>query len=424
VAALERWGLRALCAGAVLAVAGCGTGTHGAAGPVVVRAKPGRAAPVTAAERRAVADGTTAFGLDLFHRLDRSGNVAVSPSSLAELLGMVRPGARGRTAAELASVLHSPLTADRYAAAGGDLGRAETARAGQDKAVLRISDALWTQTGFKVRRPYLRTLATAYGTGVYQADFARRPEKARGQVNALVERQTDGAVRGLFPPGSMDRATRLVLTDAVYLKASWEQPFDPGRTGDAPFHGLGGSTSTVRMMEHEGTYRYASGDGWRAVELPYQGGHLAMDVLLPRSGGLAGFASSLTPARLGAVLGAMKPSAMTVDLPRFTFDSRPAVTGPLKRMGLGDLFSRDRADLSGIPASAREKLSVSGVVHKVHVAVDESGTTAAAGSGGGMVAGAAAPPALRMVMDRPFVFLVRDTVSGRPLFLGQVTAPR
>jgi serpin B len=175
-------------------------------------------------------------------------------------------------------------------------------------------------------------------------------------------------------------------------------------------------------MENEGSYRYASRPGWQAVELPYKGGHLAMDVVVPAQGRFAALTRSLTPELLNSVLGAMRPTPMTLDLPRFAFDSRPAVTDVLKKQ-MRSAFDPATADFSGIPASPSEKLFLSTVEHEVQVAVDESGTTAAAGSGGGMTAGATPAPAMHLRVDRPFVFVIRDTSSGRPLFLGQVTAP-
>ncbi|MGW7008056.1 serpin family protein, partial [Streptomyces sp. NPDC054933] len=383
---------------------------------------------VSAADRQAAAASTSAFGLDLYRALATTapgpeGNLMVSPSSMENALGMLLPGARGRTGTELSGVLHNTLSTDRFTAALGALGRDEQAQADTDHTRLREADAVWTQKDFGVQRSYLQSLSDAFDTGVHVADFRTDPDGARRTVNDLVNRQTDGQIKDLFPSGAIDNSTRLVLTDAVTFRAKWQQSFTAADTADEPFHRLDGSTSDVRMMNHTGQYGYAEGSGWQAVELPYQGGHLAMDVLLPTSGGLPGFVSSLTPERLSQILGGLHDTGLRVALPRFTFDSQQTLNRTLARLGMPTAFDGGQADFGGIPTDPAARIHVQSVVQKAHVAVDEDGTTAAAGSGVAMGATATPVPRMAFRADRPFVFLIRDPHSGHTLFVGQVTDP-
>ncbi|MFF3069047.1 serpin family protein [Kitasatospora sp. NPDC057936] len=411
-------------------VAGCGsTGAATPAAPPVLRVSASGTGPaVDPAQVTATAAGTGALGLDLLHALtatpDGAGrNVVLSPSGLATLLAMLVPGARGTTADELTKALHTSLTPQQYALATGALDRPVQ---GGDDVTLRRSDDLWTQQGYPVQPDYLQTLADAFDTGVHPADFRKDPEGARKAVNAAVEKATDGRIKDLFAQGQVTAQTRLVLTDALYLKAKWASPFKPAHTADRPFHKLDGSAPNVSTMAQSGSLKYAEGSGgivgepWQAVELPYAGGGLAMDVIVPAQGGFAAFTKGLDQAQLDRILGGLAARPVDLELPRFHFDTSNELTPALRALGVSTAFG-DKADFGGI---SKEPLAVGPVVQKATIEVDEEGTVAAAGSGAGM-AGAAAPamhPA-ELHVDRPFLFLIRDTAGGGPLFLGQVTDP-
>ncbi|MGW2251897.1 serpin family protein [Kitasatospora sp. NPDC001660] len=411
-------------------VAGCGsTGATTPAAPAVIRVSaPATRPAVDPAQVAATAAGTNAFGLDLLHTLtatpDGAGrNLVLSPSGLATLLAMLLPGARGTTADELAKALHTGLTPQQYALATGALDR--PAPAG-DQVTLRQSDDLWAQQGYPVQPDYLQTLAAAFDTGVHPANFAKDPENARKAVNAAVEKATDGRIKELFARGQITGETRMVLTDALYLKAKWASPFKSEHTADRPFHKLDGSTPTVSTMGQSGSFKYAEGSGgivgepWQAVELPYADGGLAMDLIVPAQGGFAAFTKGLDQAQLDRILGGLAERPVDLQLPRFRFDTSNELTPALRALGVNAAF--DKTEFGGITT---EPLRVGTVVQKADIEVDEDGTVAAAGSGAGM-AGAAAPAAhpAQLHIDRPFLFLIRDTAGGRPLFLGQVTDPQ
>lgn len=410
-------------------VSGCAS-TGGAAATGELRASAPVSRPaVDPAAVAATAKATDAFGLDLLHALtappDAAGhNLVVSPSGLSTVLAMLLPGARGATAEELAKALHTDLDPKQYALATGALNRPVPAT---DGLTLRQSDQVWTQQGFPVEPDYLAALATAFDAGVHTTDFKKDPDGSRRAVNAAVEKATEGRIKDLFAAGAINGDTRLVLTDALYLKAKWASAFKPGQTADRPFHKLDGSAPAVPSMGQTGEFKYADGSGgivgepWQAVELPYQGGNLAMDLIVPAQGGFAAFTKGLDQPQLDRILGALAERPVDLQLPRFRFDTSNELSPALRSLGVHSAF--DHADLGGI---AKDPLAVSTVVQKATVQVDEEGTVAAAGSGVGV--GVAAAPApdkpVRLHIDRPFLFLIRDTATGRPLFLGQVADPQ
>ncbi|SOB83577.1 serpin family protein [Streptomyces sp. 1331.2] len=422
----------ALLLAAVLAaplLSGCGS-TGAGAGAEVRASAPASRPAVDPAQVAATAKATAAFGLDLLHVLtakpdDAGRNLVVSPTGLATVLAMVLPGARGATADELAKALHTELDPKQYALA---VGASDQQAKNGDQVTLRQSDQVWTQQGFPVEPDYLATLAADFDAGVHTTDFKKDPEGSRKAVNAAVEKATEGRIKDLFAPKAINPDTRLVLTDALYLKAKWASEFKPSHTEDRPFHKLDGTAANVSTMSRTGEFKYADGSGgilgepWQAIELPYAGGNLAMDLIVPAQGGFAAFTKELDQPELDRILGALAEQPVDLQLPRFHFDTSDELTPALRSLGVHSAF--DNADLSGIAKD--QPLAVSTVVQKATVQVDEEGTVAAAGSGVGIgVAAAPAPQqAAQLHIDRPFLFLIRDTSGGRPLFLGQVVDPQ
>lgn len=440
---VRRAGRSAVLAVLAAVLAGCGStadSTAGGPGSAVLRVTAPSATPTPAAgDLTATAAGTDAFGLDLYHALAAphgDQNLVLSPSGLATALAMLLPGSGGATAQELAKVLHTGLTPEQYALAMGALDRAAQPAAAvagtrDPVLVLKQSDTVWTQQGYPVRQDYLRVLAEAFDAGLRTTDFAKDPDGARKAVNALVEQQTNGQIKDLFGPGTVNASTGLVLTDALYLKATWQTPFPHSATSDQPFHRLDGSTPQVSTMARTTALRYAQGSGgitgqpWQAVELPYLGGNLAMDLLVPAQGGFDAFRKSLDQTQLDRVLGELTDTQVDLTLPRFSFEASNDLSPALTGLGLHSAFGPG-ADLTGIlDPGAKQHLQVQAVVQKARISVDEDGTTAAAASGVVTGTSAVAPPreSAQLHIDRPFLFLIRDTHTGQPLFLGQVTDP-
>lgn len=388
-------------------------------------AEPG--AGTLSADLQALVDAWAGFAVDLYKRLvagerPAAENLVVSPSSVATVLAMVLPGARGATADEIALALHSQLDPERVAAAAGALDRALIEQARGDELDLRISNAVWTQDGLALRLDFERALVEAFRAGLRQVDFQASPEAARRAINQLVSEQTAGKIPQLFDPGAIPPDCRLVLTNAIYLEARWLQAFDPDQTRPERFHPPGGDGIEVDMLHRQASFGYGEGDGWRAVELPYRGGRLVMDVIVPDEGGFDRFRTGLEAEGLRGLLGSLATREVRLALPKFTFDSDLDLGGPLQALGMRTAFT-DSADFSGI--TEQLALRVDRVVQRAHVEVDERGTTAAAATGMTMrlVSMVMPKPPVELRVDRPFVFAVRDRMTGALLFIGQVTDP-
>ena len=381
---------------------------------------PDEAALMSAA--RVSATAADAFGADLYQRLALDGaNTVFSPFSVASALWMAWCGARGQTAAELARALHLNGSADMAA----DGLRSLSALLGDAAGFVtfRAPNTVWVQSGLPVRPEFTARLSDA-GALFADADFAHAPELARDKINRVIAEQTEGKITGLLPRASIGPLTRLVLANAVYLKAPWANPFPAGQTSDAPFYpdGPDGPGLTVPMMRGTAARAYLRGDGYQAVLLPYAGGSLAMAVILP-DGPLAALRPAIAARGLGGVLAGTDRHQVTLVMPRFRVEASFGLIPALRQLGVDEAFG-DGADFSGITGA--ERLRIGTVVHKAYIDVDEQGTEAAAATAVGMTALAAfrPPPPVTMVVDRPFLFAIVHTATGLPLFLGQLSRPR
>lgn len=426
--------IRTLLAAALPAelLAGCASGLPVTGGPgstgTFVQAADAEPIAVTDAQLAQAERGSEAFGLALLQKLGADGKSMVySPQTLVDLLGMLLPGAQGETRTALLKALGVTGTAaDSAAAAFGKVDATGRADANQGSNTLDEASDLWAANGLKPTKQYLDALYGAFRTGVHQADFRHDPDGAQNAINNLVAQETHGYIRQLFPKGSIKASTVMVLTDAVYLNASWENAFDPEKTSDEDFYPATGAARQTPMMDDGGMYSYAAGDGWQMVELPYKGGKLAMDVLLPSKGTegadtLAALRDGLTVDSLDAMLKALTPQRVEVQLPKFTTDSTASsLMQDLSALGLGGLFQH--AELSGM-FEGGDQAYISQVVEKAHIQVGEKGTVAAAAAGAAVGTAAVAPAPIAFTADHPFLYLVRDLSTGQLLFAGQLTAP-
>jgi serpin B len=363
-------------------------------------------------------DDTTRFAFDVYRRLSATGeNVAFSPWSVVSALSMTYAGARGATREAFEDTLHLSLPADRYHRAMNTVDRALDARA-RGGLRLRSEGQIFTQLDMPIVPSFLELLAAEYGAGVRQLDFAFDPEPARRAINEWISSSTEGLVPELLAEGTIDRDTRLALVNTLYLAAPWSTPFDPNRTAPADFRLSDGSTARVTMMAGEDLkVAYGVVDGVEIIELPYRGEELAMILLVPPIGALDDLEAGLDGARLRALAAAATPGTADVKLPRFEARTQARLDEALRALGLGIAFTGE-ADFGGITTA--EALAITAVAHEAVVKVDEAGTEAGAATA--VIIGRVSIPDY-LVVDRPFVFAIRDRPTGAVLFVGRILRP-
>ena len=415
------------------ALIGCGDDL-----PDEVRSDRPRAAPsATSDDLAGLVGGNGAFAFDLYRTLGETsdGNLFFSPYSISMALAMTYAGARGETESQMADTLRFLLSRDRLHPAFNALdvqlaSRGEGARGKGDEGFrLNIVNAVWGQEGHGFLGEFLDVLAASYGAGVRPADFVGSPEESRTAINDWVAARTEDRIEDLIPPDVIDSLTRMVLTNAVYFNAGWQYPFEERRTRAAPFHLLDGSIVEAPMMRTAEELGYASGDGYQAVDLPYDGRELSMTILLPDMGRFGEFEDRLDAALVGRIVGELSGSFVDLEMPKFELESQFRLAETMKAMGMANAFDAATAEFPGMDgksclAGDDGCLYIKDVIHKAFVSVDEEGTEAAAATGVVMQTESAPPREVSVTVDRPFVFLIRDRATDTILFLGRVEDPR
>jgi len=382
---------------------------------------------VSADEIHAVTTANNAFALDLYQSLgSQDGNLIYSPFSISLALAMTYAGARGETEAQMAQTLHFLPQNELHPALNAldlELAKRGEAQSEDDTPLqLNIANAIWAEQTLTLLQEYLDVIAQNYGAGIQLADFAGQPEAIRQDINNWVSTKTNDKIKDLLPRGILTPDTAMVLVNAIYFKADWIYQFDPSETHEAPFHLLDGSDVQVEMMSQSlFGIPYAQGNGYQAIELPYQGEAAVMDIIVPDEGKFNEFESALDTQKLNEILGGMQPGgAIEIGLPKFDFTSDFALRDHLIAMGMPDAFD-GRADFSGM--TGEKHLFIDAVLHKAFVAVDEKGTEAAAATAVIMKETAALQPDVSLIIDQPFIFVIRDLPSGQILFIGRVLNP-
>lgn len=365
-------------------------------------------------EPRALSEANARLAWDL-HRAaaGADGNAFTSPLGIGVAMGMASQGARGQTLADLRRVLRQSLPEDRQHAATGELARSLVRHAEGAGQELAIANAL-ALVGRDLDAGYRDAVARDYAAEIFPGDVH--------VVNRWVKDRTRGMIPKLvdqLPP-----ETVAVILNAIYFKGAWARAFSPEATSTREFRLASGGIRKVPLMRQEGRLPYAEVGGFRRLTLAYQGGNLAMDLLLPAEGKTLGQAEAGLTADAFAELVAAPAREVqaSVVLPRFRLATEYLLKGAFARLGLTSPFSRTSADFTGM-GGAKGDVWVDEVIHKAVVEVDEAGTKAAAVTGLVMRTTAFVPEDGPVVFhcDQPFLFVIRS--GPTVLFLGRVSDP-
>ncbi|KAM3351615.1 hypothetical protein ACQJBY_023518 [Aegilops geniculata] len=363
-------------------------------------------------------------------------NLAVSPLSIHAALALLGAGARGATLDQLVAFL-GPAGGPAHAALASHVAlRLLSDSPGDDGGPsVRFANGVWVDAAMRLKVGYAAVVSQHYRAQALPASFKDMPQEARTQINQWFESATAGRIKDLLPEGSVNGATLAVLGNALYFKGAWCRKFDPRITLDDTFHlPAGGSVRAPFMSSSDRQQHVACRSGYKVLKLPYARGrerrHFSMYIYLPDDrDGLQGLLHRLgsAPALLesSTTLTAQVPVGV-FKVPRFTVSCKTNATELLQDLGLRLPFAPLAADFSEMLDSAAP-LVVSAVFHHSFVEVNEEGTEAAAATAVVASFGAAAArtpvQVVDFVADHPFMFLIKEELSGVVVFAGQVVNP-
>ncbi|ANY18557.1 Serpin (serine protease inhibitor) [Tsuneonella dongtanensis] len=366
--------------------------------------------------------------LAVYDRLVRAAaadaNVVYSPTSVSQALGLVHLGAGGTTKEQIERFLAIAPgeTGDRALAA-----RAASLREGERGVKVEIANALFLSRDWSFQPAFLDATRTIYGASAERVDFMNDPAGAAAVINAWADDKTDGMIRNVVTPDTIQREAAAYLANATFFEGDWSARFKGAET--KPFLFGDGTQRPFHMMKNEGEFASVSVGNWRALRMTYgfEQRRFAFDVMMPE----ARVADVPAPAlgqidAMASALDKATPAPVRVWLPRFEADMRADLIPPLKALGLTLPFDRDRADLTPMAEPGQRPLHIGEAFQVAKLQVYESGTRAAAVTMMVAMPTSAPPPfeGPEFTVDRPFLFAIRDLRTGEVLFFGRIAAPQ
>ncbi|XP_053286047.1 leukocyte elastase inhibitor [Pleuronectes platessa] len=369
--------------------------------------------------------------VQLFRTLSRanpSGNLFVSPLSIRSALAMVYLGARGNTADQMEKALSFSSDEAVHAKFKKLI---EDIHSPSVSYILKIANRLYGEQTAMFLPRFLEAMCKYFHSDLKTVDFLCAVEASRKEINTWVEQQTENKIKDLLKPGIVSAGTRLVLVNAIYLKANWKNRFYKANTKEMPFKVSQTECKPVQMMIQieKLPYNYIPEYSLQILELPFEKEELSMFILLPEqstdcSDPLLKLEMELTLEMLNEWTDRKNmdvQSDIHVHLPKFKLEEDYDLKEPLSELGMTDVFCPSKADLSGMNGEAG--LFLSTVIHKAFMEVNEEGTEAA---------GATAAIGLDRCMlrvkpftaDHPFLFFIRHNQTGAIFFLGRYASPQ
>lgn len=348
----------------------------------------------------------TGFALSFFKNVnaivEKGENVVVSPYSAGVALSMLAEGAEGKTRAEFDNALNGCIFKAE------DLGN-------NDTITVKSSNSVWVDNDFSIRNSYVNLLEKDFDAFIDALSFAD-PATVKA-INDWCAENTNGKIDEIID--RLDPSAVMVLVNALYFNAPWEDEFSPSLTKEADFHGVT-KNSKVQMMNRSARMNYAEYYGCQMVELPYAGGRYSMIVILPPAGMDADAMMQYVGESIyDMAMGMFQPRQVRFKMPKAKIETSLILNQALKNMGIKSAFTT-AADFKGIAAMG--PLVLDQVKQKCYIDISEKGTEAAAVTSAQIRLTSARPEAepVEMTVDRPYLFIITDKTNGNILFAGKI----
>ena len=369
---------------------------------------------------QAVISASNAFGFALLRELDRTradSNIFMSPLSASMALGMAMNGAAGQTFDEMRSALGF---GSRTSAEINQSYRSliDLLRGLDPKVDFRIANSIWYRTGFPFESAFLDESQQFFDAKVAGLDFSAA--SAPSTINSWVNQSTNGKIDAIID-GPIDADVVMYLINAIYFNGSWATRFEKDLTRSEPFNTVDGTTAPIMMMRRIGDVRVAQTADAQVIDVAYGGDAYALTILLPRSGKpIRDVVAALSAESWQAAVANITGTSAELQMPKFTMKWAAQLNDPLEALGMRRAFVPGGADFTRMSRARGTDLYISDVKQKSFVDVHEEGTEAAAVTSV-EIRVTSAPAAIRV--DRPFVFAIRERLSGTILFLGKIVRP-
>ncbi len=360
------------------------------------------------------------------HLYNEEKNIFFSPFSISSAFGMLYLGARNQTADEMKEVLgysFGHLSNDEVNQQFGTVLR-QISDVDSNKYELNVANKLVAQQNFHILESYKESLKKFFSTTIETADFVHNSIAATDAINDWVKTETHDKIPKLLSQ-PLDSSTRLVLLNAVYFKGIFTTMFLKNETEEEIFLNKGVNEVKKEMMKRNGKFNFTEIESLNSklLEIPYSGDDLSLYIVLPNE--KQGFNQLKNNLKDFTVIENsirnLRTSEVHVTIPKFKIEAEYELKEQLSQLGMRQVFNPKEADLSGI--DGKRDLSVSKVIHKAVVEVNEEGSEATAATAIVLLGDPLDPKEPKVhefKADHPFMFFIRDNRNGMVLFVGQI----
>ncbi|KAH1065655.1 hypothetical protein J1N35_030642 [Gossypium stocksii] len=361
----------------------------------------------------------------------KGSNLVFSPLSIHVVLSLIAAGAKGPTLDQLLSFLKSKSN-DQLSSFSSELVSvvfADGSPAGGPR--LSFANGVWLDQSLPLKPSFKQVVDNVYKAASKLVDFQNKAVQVAGEVNMWAEKETNGLIKEVLPPGSVDASTRLIFANALYFKGAWNEAFDASKTKDHDFHLINGSSVKVPFMTSKKKQTVSAYDGFKVLGLPYKQGNdkrrFSMYFFLPDAkDGLPALVEKVSSESgfLERYLPHQPVEVGEFRIPRFKISFGLKASEVLKRLGLVLPFSGEGGLTEMVDSPQGRDLYVSNIFHKSFIEVNEEGTEAAAATSAVIaLRSLRIPQTIDFVADHPFLFLIRENATGVVLFSGHVLNP-
>lgn len=359
------------------------------------------------------------FSFNLYKQLSsKDNNMFFSPLSTYLAISMAYEGSKGETKKEFQKVFYlSEETRDDnfIKIINGENFKSDSS--------FILSNALWAQKQFSIENKYKNDVQRKYSAQVYSINFLKK-DSAAAKINNWVLKSTNGLIKNMIDPGSIDSRTKIVITSSVYFDGKWKEKFDKNQTKKDKFYTSSTVITPTYFMNKTEFLNYYENNQLQFVSIPYKNSQLSFCIILPSANNsLGAIEQQLKPAFLDTMMNNMRYSKVKISIPKFKMEADYSLKKSLNRIGLRLAFTK-KADFSGI--SKKGELLINSIKHKAYIDVNEEKTKAAATSIVSMIAGSSKPTKEKpkiLIADHPFIFLILNTKTKGIIFMGKFVKP-
>ncbi|KAL5705078.1 NADH:ubiquinone reductase (H(+)-translocating) [Ranunculus cassubicifolius] len=363
----------------------------------------------------------------LISKFAKNTNLVYSPLSIHVVLSLIAAGSKGETLDQLLKFLRSKSNGDLNSFSSELVGLVLADGSGLGGPKVSFANGVWIEKSLPIKQSFNEIVEKVYKATAKQVDFQTKAVEVSSEVNSWAEKETNGLIKEILPSGSVDSSTRLIFANGLYFKGVWNEKFDASQTKDHDFHLLDGTSIAVPFMTSKTKQFLSEYDGFKVLGLPYKQGEdkrrFSMYLILPDAkDGLQALAEKVAsePDFLDRHRPSQPISVGEFMIPKFKISFGFEASELLKGLGLAAPFSGGLTEMVDSPVG--QNLYVSSIFHKSFIEVNEEGTEAAAASAG-VIKLRGLQMAIDFVADHPFMFLIREDLTGVVVFIGHVINP-